>query len=79
MLVYTVCMYIHMTNIQLWSLLCVYQEYEDRRPLRIGFLVDDGYFTPVPACQRAVRVAKGVLEQQGHEVCVCGVSDTVGV
>jgi Asp-tRNA(Asn)/Glu-tRNA(Gln) amidotransferase A subunit family amidase len=31
-------------------------------------MTSDGYFEPVPACQRAVHEAVEVLKSQGHEV-----------
>ena len=37
--------------------------------MRIGYYDDDGYFTPVPACRRAVSVAVETLKQRGHKVC----------
>ncbi|KJH49220.1 Amidase [Dictyocaulus viviparus] len=38
------------------------------RKYRIGYYVDDGWFTPVPAIQRAVLEAKEHLESYGHTV-----------
>ena len=37
----------------------------ERVPLRIGYFKDDGWFTPVPSCQRAVEKSKNLLESQG--------------
>ncbi|CAH8490320.1 unnamed protein product [Dicrocoelium dendriticum] len=37
-------------------------------PLRIGYFVTDGSFTPVPAAQRAVMHVKAKLEARGHEL-----------
>lgn len=42
--------------------------YNSKRPLRVGFYVDNGYIPAVPACQRAVYMAKQALEAQGHTV-----------
>lgn len=50
----------------------VFQIYESKKPLRIGFYVHDGYIQPVPACQRAVLMAKAALESRGHTVCYVG-------
>ena len=44
------------------------QIYESTKPLKIGFYVHDGYVKPVPACQRAVLMAKAALESRGHTV-----------
>eukprot|EP01094_Clydonella_sp_ATCC50884_P012610 TRINITY_DN2285_c0_g1_i1.p1 TRINITY_DN2285_c0_g1~~TRINITY_DN2285_c0_g1_i1.p1 ORF type:complete len:608 (-),score=159.66 TRINITY_DN2285_c0_g1_i1:189-1988(-) len=38
------------------------------RKLRIGYYEDDGFFSPNPACARAVREAVAALEKDGHEV-----------
>ncbi|XP_064646519.1 vitamin D3 hydroxylase-associated protein-like [Lineus longissimus] len=40
--------------------------FEDNRKLRIGYYIHDGYVQPVPACVRAVELAKKALERQGH-------------
>lgn len=42
------------------------QQYESGRKYRIGYYVDDGWFTPIPAIQRAVLEAKAQLEAAGH-------------
>ncbi|XP_013379905.1 fatty-acid amide hydrolase 1 isoform X2 [Lingula anatina] len=43
--------------------------YESTKPLKIGFYTEfEDFITPVPACQRAVLVAKAVLEQKGHKL-----------
>ncbi|XP_077864667.1 vitamin D3 hydroxylase-associated protein-like [Saccoglossus kowalevskii] len=34
--------------------------------MRVGYYDDDGYFTPVPACRRAVSVAVEALKSRGH-------------
>jgi Asp-tRNA(Asn)/Glu-tRNA(Gln) amidotransferase A subunit family amidase len=36
--------------------------------LRIGYCSTDGFFTPTPGMQRAVQVAKTLLQKQGHEL-----------
>jgi len=36
--------------------------------LRVGFCLDDGWFPPSPACQRAVREAAAALEERGARV-----------
>ncbi|XP_052237439.1 vitamin D3 hydroxylase-associated protein-like [Dreissena polymorpha] len=40
--------------------------FNSKKPLRIGFYAYDGYSRAVPACERAVLIAKDTLEQQGH-------------
>jgi fatty acid amide hydrolase len=40
--------------------------FESKRSLRIGYYVNDGYLQAAPACERAVEVAKGILERHGH-------------
>ncbi|KIH64350.1 hypothetical protein ANCDUO_05339 [Ancylostoma duodenale] len=40
--------------------------YAEGKKYRIGYYVDDGWFTPIPAIQRAVLVAKSHLEAAGH-------------
>ncbi|XP_013419492.1 vitamin D3 hydroxylase-associated protein-like [Lingula anatina] len=40
--------------------------YEGRRPLRIGYYWNDGGGDAMPAVQRAVQLAKSVLEKRGH-------------
>ncbi|KAK3588104.1 hypothetical protein CHS0354_012162 [Potamilus streckersoni] len=42
--------------------------FQSKRPLKIGYYVNDGYLQSVPACQRAVMMAKTALEAQGHTV-----------
>ncbi|OWF40686.1 Fatty-acid amide hydrolase 1 [Mizuhopecten yessoensis] len=42
--------------------------FESKRPLRIGYFLDNGYITPVPACQRAVSLATEVLQTRGHTI-----------
>lgn len=42
--------------------------YEDSRPLRIGYLENDGYTQPSPSFVRGLREVKAVLEQAGHTV-----------
>ena len=44
------------------------QVYESKKPLRIGYYVNDGLTKATPACERAVLVAKTALEKMGHEV-----------
>ncbi|XP_056007091.1 vitamin D3 hydroxylase-associated protein-like isoform X2 [Ostrea edulis] len=40
--------------------------YNDKRPLRIGFYLDDGYIPSVPSMHRAVEKTKEALEARGH-------------
>ncbi|PAV85963.1 hypothetical protein WR25_26541 isoform B [Diploscapter pachys] len=40
--------------------------YKEGKKYRIGYYVDDGWFTPIPAIQRAVLEAKEHLERAGH-------------
>ncbi|XP_078320644.1 vitamin D3 hydroxylase-associated protein-like [Crassostrea virginica] len=40
--------------------------YQDKRPLKIGFYLNDGYIPSVPSMHRAVNKAKAILEAQGH-------------
>ncbi|XP_064649752.1 fatty-acid amide hydrolase 1-like [Lineus longissimus] len=40
--------------------------FESKQSLRIGYYVNDGFLQAAPACERAVEVAKGVLERLGH-------------
>ncbi|VDO78515.1 unnamed protein product [Haemonchus placei] len=42
------------------------EQYKGGSTYRIGYYVDDGWFTPVPAIQRAVLEAKSHLEAAGH-------------
>lgn len=45
-----------------------HEEYESTRHLRIGWYVDDGFMTPTPPCQRAVKEAIKILSAAGHHV-----------
>uniref|UniRef100_A0A669BYE6 Fatty-acid amide hydrolase 1 n=1 Tax=Oreochromis niloticus TaxID=8128 RepID=A0A669BYE6_ORENI len=40
--------------------------YRSSRPLRIGYLENDGYTQPSPSMARGVREVKALLEQAGH-------------
>ncbi|XP_029002928.1 vitamin D3 hydroxylase-associated protein-like [Betta splendens] len=42
------------------------QIYQSSRPLRIGYLENDGYTQPSPSMARCVREVKALLEQAGH-------------
>ncbi|CCD61385.1 fatty acid amide hydrolase [Caenorhabditis elegans] len=42
------------------------EAYKSDKKLKIGYYVDDGWFTPTPVCQRAVMEAKQILEDSGH-------------
>ncbi|CAL2041052.1 unnamed protein product [Caenorhabditis brenneri] len=42
--------------------------YASEKKLRVGYYIDDGWFTPTPALQRAVLEAKKHLEAAGHTV-----------
>uniref|UniRef100_K1PAM0 fatty acid amide hydrolase n=1 Tax=Magallana gigas TaxID=29159 RepID=K1PAM0_MAGGI len=42
--------------------------YQDKKPLRIGYYLDDGYIPSVPSMHRAVEKAKSILESQGHKL-----------
>ncbi|KAK6056441.1 hypothetical protein COOONC_05084 [Cooperia oncophora] len=42
--------------------------YRKGNKYRIGYYIDDGWFTPAPAIQRAVMEAKAHLEATGHTV-----------
>uniref|UniRef100_A0A669F8K8 Fatty-acid amide hydrolase 1 n=1 Tax=Oreochromis niloticus TaxID=8128 RepID=A0A669F8K8_ORENI len=42
--------------------------YRSSRPLRIGYLENDGYTQPSPSMARGVREVKALLEQAGHTV-----------
>lgn len=50
------------------SCLNVLKVYKSKRPLKIGFYTQDGFFQAVPACERAVQLAKTALQNIGHEV-----------
>lgn len=45
-----------------------FQMYKSSKPLRIGYLENDGYMQPSPSMARAVREVKVLLEQAGHTV-----------
>ena len=45
-----------------------FQIFESQQPLRIGYYVNDGYLTSIPAVEKAVHIAKTILEQKGHKV-----------
>ncbi|KAI3368829.1 hypothetical protein L3Q82_025812, partial [Scortum barcoo] len=42
------------------------QIYQSSKPLRIGYLENDGYTQPVPSMVRSIREVKALLEQAGH-------------
>ena len=42
--------------------------YHSKKPLRIGYYMDDTYYASSPACHRAVLIGKKALEKRGHEV-----------
>uniref|UniRef100_A0A665UE85 Fatty-acid amide hydrolase 1 n=1 Tax=Echeneis naucrates TaxID=173247 RepID=A0A665UE85_ECHNA len=42
------------------------QIYHSSKPLRIGYIEDDGYMQPTPSMARAIREIKNLLEQAGH-------------
>ncbi|KAK2835629.1 hypothetical protein Q5P01_016113 [Channa striata] len=42
------------------------QIYHSSKPLRIGYLIDDGYTQPTPSMARGIREVKALLEQAGH-------------
>jgi hypothetical protein len=42
--------------------------YKDKRKLKIGYFINDGFFNVVPAMERAVLEVKVALESNGHEV-----------
>jgi Asp-tRNA(Asn)/Glu-tRNA(Gln) amidotransferase A subunit family amidase len=39
-----------------------------RRPLRIGYIITNNFFTPAPCCQRALKEAIDTLRADGHEL-----------
>ncbi|TNN11117.1 Vitamin D3 hydroxylase-associated protein [Schistosoma japonicum] len=45
-----------------------FNQVSQSKPLRIGYFISDGSFTPVPAVQRAVLHIKNKLESLGHEL-----------
>uniref|UniRef100_A0A3Q2CBK4 Fatty-acid amide hydrolase 1 n=1 Tax=Cyprinodon variegatus TaxID=28743 RepID=A0A3Q2CBK4_CYPVA len=44
------------------------QTYQSSKPLRIGYLENDGYSLPPPSMVRGLREVKALLEQAGHTV-----------
>ena len=44
---------------------------DDKAPLKIGYYVDDGYVTSVPAMRRAVMETVDKLRANGHTVSGC--------
>ncbi|XP_069551158.1 fatty-acid amide hydrolase 1 isoform X1 [Brachyistius frenatus] len=42
------------------------QTYQSSKPLRIGYLENDGYTQPSPSMARGIREVKALLEQAGH-------------
>nr|XP_020462736.1 fatty-acid amide hydrolase 1 [Monopterus albus]XP_020462737.1 fatty-acid amide hydrolase 1 [Monopterus albus] len=42
------------------------QVYQSSKPLRIGYLENDGYTQPSPSMARVIREVKALLEQAGH-------------
>uniref|UniRef100_A0A8C4DTB0 Fatty-acid amide hydrolase 1 n=1 Tax=Dicentrarchus labrax TaxID=13489 RepID=A0A8C4DTB0_DICLA len=42
------------------------QIYQSSKPLRIGYLENDGYVQPSPSMARGIREVKALLEQAGH-------------
>uniref|UniRef100_A0A8C4GHB4 Fatty-acid amide hydrolase 1 n=1 Tax=Dicentrarchus labrax TaxID=13489 RepID=A0A8C4GHB4_DICLA len=44
------------------------QIYQSSKPLRIGYLENDGYVQPSPSMARGIREVKALLEQAGHTV-----------
>ncbi|XP_028260637.1 vitamin D3 hydroxylase-associated protein-like [Parambassis ranga] len=44
------------------------QIYQSTKPLRIGYLENDGYAQPSPSMARGVREVKALLEQAGHTI-----------
>lgn len=42
--------------------------YQDKKPIRIGYYLDDGYIPSVPSMHRAVEKAKSILESRGHKL-----------
>lgn len=44
------------------------ERFQDKKRLTIGFFTNDNWFSPAPACVRAVNEAAEVLRQLGHDV-----------
>jgi Asp-tRNA(Asn)/Glu-tRNA(Gln) amidotransferase A subunit family amidase len=44
------------------------ERFKDKKRLTIGFYTNDGWFSPAPACMRAVNEAANALRQLGHTV-----------
>jgi fatty acid amide hydrolase len=44
------------------------ERFKDKKRLTIGFYTNDGWFSPAPACIRAVNEAADALRQLGHTV-----------
>jgi Asp-tRNA(Asn)/Glu-tRNA(Gln) amidotransferase A subunit family amidase len=45
-----------------------YDEFKDKKRLRVGVLRTDGVVDPAPACARALQTTVDALKQQGHDV-----------
>ncbi|THX00591.1 amidase signature enzyme [Aureobasidium pullulans] len=45
-----------------------YEEFKDKKRLRIGVLRTDGVVDPAPACARALETTASALKVQGHDV-----------